>query len=187
MEGVHREPLQTGDLNGLPVVAVHHAGPFAKYLYGAGSGTACAEDVGVEDRAGGTGEIAGGDLFDEFWYVDMSWAGSRAGRIEAEETAVRFGNRGLHVEGRMNVSEARSDLWAVVDLRQGLTIAHWTISSHSDEFSETSRRFEMEDSMIPLAMVHCFQDSGVIIMHYRGAKIAGERKPDGLQSRHLLD
>ena len=55
VQGIHGEALQPGDLNWLFVVAVHDAGAFAQDLDRAGAGAAGAQDVGVQDGAGGAG------------------------------------------------------------------------------------------------------------------------------------
>src|SRR5258708_5207029 len=99
-------PLQTADFDGLLVVAVHHATAFAEDIYGADSRTAQAQDVGVEDGLGAAAQIAAGDLFDEARNVDVRGAGCRARGVETEEAAVGFGERGLVVEGWVEVGEA---------------------------------------------------------------------------------
>ena len=107
VERVHGEALQPCDLNGLFVVAVHHAGAFAQDLDRASAGAAGAKDVGVQDGAGGSGQVAAGDLLDKTGNIDMRGASRGAGRIEAVEAPIGFGDRGLPVQRRMEITEAR--------------------------------------------------------------------------------
>ncbi len=106
VERIHGEALQPGDLDRLFVVAMHHAGAFAQHLHRAGAGAAGAQDVGVEDGAGGAGKVAAGDFLDEAGNIDMRGAGGGAGRIEAVEAAIGFGHRSLPVERRMQISRS---------------------------------------------------------------------------------
>ena len=107
VERVHGEALQPSNLNGLLVVAVHHAGAFAQDLDRAGAGAAGAEDVGVQDGAGRSSQVAAGDLLDKPRDIDMRGASRGAGCIEAVEAPVGFGDRGLPVQWGMKITEAR--------------------------------------------------------------------------------
>src|ERR1700722_15853446 len=108
MERIHGEALQAANLDWLLVVAVQHAGAFAQDLNRADPGTACAQDIGVEDGSGGAGKIAAGDLLDKSWDIDMRGACCGAGCIEAEEASVGLWQRSLPVERGMQIREARS-------------------------------------------------------------------------------
>jgi hypothetical protein len=101
VESVHSEALQAADFDGLLVVAMHDAGAFAKDIYGTGAGAAGTEDVRFKDGFGRTFEVIRGDLLDEFWDVDVRWAGLHAGSVEAVKTAMSFGDGSGFFEGRM--------------------------------------------------------------------------------------
>ena len=107
MEGIHGEALQAGNLDGLLVVAVEHAGSFAEHVDRATAGATGAENVGVENGPGGAGQVAAGDLFDESWNVDVRGAGGGAGRVETVEAAIGLRHGRLQVERRMQVTEPR--------------------------------------------------------------------------------
>jgi hypothetical protein len=126
VERVHGETLQARDLDRLLVEAVQHAGAFAQHFHRAGTGTAGAQDVGVEDSARGAGKIAAGDFFDETGNVDVGGAGAGAGSIEAVETTIGLGHRCLAVERRMQIAEARRGLRMIGSLLQkGRLATHW--------------------------------------------------------------
>ena len=95
VEGVDRVPLQQCNLDGLAVVAMHHAGAFAQHIDGAGTRATAAQNVGIENAQRGAAQVAGGDALDESGNVDVRGTGGRAGRVETIEAAVGLNRRGL--------------------------------------------------------------------------------------------
>src|SRR6516165_1852172 len=106
--------LQAANLDGLLVVAMVDAGPFAQDVHRTDTGTAGAEDVGVQDGKGRAAQIALRDFLDEARDVDMGGAGSGAGGVEAVEAAIGFDARGLGIERRMEVREAGTQFGSVL-------------------------------------------------------------------------
>ena len=111
MQGIHGEPLQQPDLDRLFVVAVQHARALAQDVDRASARAACAQDIGVEDRARGAGKIAAGDFLDKPWHVNVRRAGAGAGCIEAKKASVGFGQRSLPVKRRMEIAKPRGSFW----------------------------------------------------------------------------
>ena len=105
VERVHGVALQAADLDGLPVVAVQHAGAFAQHVHRADARAAQPQNVGVENGRGRAAQVAGSDLLDEARHVDVGGAGPRARRVEAEQAAIGFGQGRLLVERRMQFGE----------------------------------------------------------------------------------
>ena len=101
----HRVALQTADLDGLLVVAMHHAGAFAKDVHGTHAGATEAEDVGIENGLGGAAQISGGDLLDEARHVDVGGAGRGTRSVETVQAAVGLHCRGLRIERGVEVGE----------------------------------------------------------------------------------
>ena len=125
VQRVHREALQARNLDRLLIEAVHHAGAFAQNLHRAGAGAACAQNIGVENGAGGPRKIAAGDLLNKARNIDMRRTCAGAGRIEAEEATIGLWNRSLFVERRMQIAETRGGLrmvWRL--LHKGRLAAH---------------------------------------------------------------
>ena len=50
IEPIHRVALQASDLDGLPVVAMHHAGAFAQHIHRADARTAQAQNIRIQNR-----------------------------------------------------------------------------------------------------------------------------------------
>ena len=102
---VHGVALQESDLDGLLVVAMHHAAAFTEDIDGADAGTTQAQNVCIENGVGGAAQIAARDFLDEFRDVDMRRAGLGTGSVVAKEAARGLDYGGLRSEGGMQVGE----------------------------------------------------------------------------------
>ena len=79
---VGRMTLQPATLNRRLEMRVSHAGTFAEHFHRTGAGTAPAEDVGAEDRAGCPDVVLIRDLSDEQGHVDMCGTARMQGASE---------------------------------------------------------------------------------------------------------
>jgi hypothetical protein len=111
---VHGMTLQAADFDGLLVVTMQNAGALAQNIDGTDAGTACAQNVCVENSERGAAQISGGYFPDEAGNVDMGGTRRGAGCVETIEAAVRFHERGLGMERRMYFGEALRDVLAGV-------------------------------------------------------------------------
>ncbi len=110
MEGIHGVALEARNLNRVVIEAMQDASTFAKHLNRAGTRTASAENIGVENAQRRTAQVAGGNALDEAGNIDVRRACSRAGCIEAVEAAIGFNRRGLGRKGRLDFPEAFAQL-----------------------------------------------------------------------------
>src|SRR5713101_6606745 len=123
---IHGVPLQTPNLDGFHAFLFHHASALAKNLCGANSPAALAEDVGFENHARGTAQIAGEYFLDECGYVNVRGAGDRARCVETVEAA-----RGL--DGRLPWRNRRHNFRKILfvlfgrELRCGFSERHGVI------------------------------------------------------------
>src|SRR5215472_9854427 len=97
--------LESPDLNGTPLLRLAHADALAQDLGRTNAGARTAKDIGVENLEGGTLDVVGGDRLDEAGNVDGGGARLETRRVVAEITAVRFNQRGLACERRMDITE----------------------------------------------------------------------------------
>jgi hypothetical protein len=95
------ESLQSANLDRLLPTRVHHACAFAEHLNGAYAAATCTKDVGVEDRASGAGDIAGGYLFNKSRDIDVRRACAHAGGIKAVQASMCFHGGLPCIEGLM--------------------------------------------------------------------------------------
>jgi hypothetical protein len=109
---IHGAALQTADFDGPLVVTMQDAGALTQNIHGANAGTACTQNVCVENTECGAAQISGGYFLDETGNIDMGWAGRGARRVETIEAPVRFHERGLGIERRMYFGEALRDVLA---------------------------------------------------------------------------
>ena len=90
VEIIHGVALQAADFYRLLVVAMQNAGAFAQNVYRTHAGTACAQNVRVQNSERRAAQVSSGDFFDETRNIDVGGAGSGTGRVEAIEAAIRF-------------------------------------------------------------------------------------------------
>ena len=157
VERIHGEALQARDLDRLLVEAVHDAGAFAQDIHRAGAGAAGAQDVGVEDGAGGAGKIAAGDFLDEAGNVDVGGAGGGARRIEAVEATIGLGYRCLPVEGRMQIAETRGGLRMIRGLLQKRCLATHSggsLSLRRWSFGRGNHHYALSEGKIRISPYH---------------------------------
>ena len=102
---VHGIALQPPDLDGLPVVPLHHAVAFAQHVHRAHSRATQSENVGIENGQRGAAQIAARYLLDKARHIDMRRARRRARRVETEQAAVGLGQSGLRIERRMQIGK----------------------------------------------------------------------------------
>jgi hypothetical protein len=105
VERVHREPLQPRNLNRLLVVTMHNARAFTQNLHRTRSSTTGTQDIRIEDGPRRASEIAARYFFYEARHINMRRASNRAGRIKAEEAAIRLWDGCLPVIWRVQISE----------------------------------------------------------------------------------
>ena len=98
MESVHGVALQAADLDGLLVVAMHHAGAFAEHFHRADARAAAAEDIGIENASAPSRADCPCDSLDEAGHVDVGGTGGGAGRVKTIEAAVGLNDGGLRRE-----------------------------------------------------------------------------------------
>jgi hypothetical protein len=98
---VHGVTLEAAYGDWLFVESMEDTRAFAQHIDRADARTTEAQDVGIHNGGGGAGEISSSDLLDEARNVDVGGASRGARRIEAEEAAVRLGERSLCAKGRV--------------------------------------------------------------------------------------
>ena len=83
IEMIHRVALQPADLDGLLVVAMHHASAFAQaHPRGRRASNSAREYSQSRIVSRGAAQISAGDFLDEARHVDVRRAGGGAGRVE---------------------------------------------------------------------------------------------------------
>jgi hypothetical protein len=102
VEIIHGVALQAADFYRLFVVAMQNTGAFAQNIHWAHAGTACAQNIRIQNSERRAAQVSAGDFFDEARDVDVGGAGSSTGRIEAIEAAIRLGERGVRTKRRVD-------------------------------------------------------------------------------------
>ena len=97
--------MESADFHGAAIGVAHDASAFAEDFGGTNAGAARAEDVGVENGAGGAGGIAAGDFPDEGRNVNAGGAGFDAGSVETKKAAPGFDGGILGREGGLEVGK----------------------------------------------------------------------------------
>ncbi len=105
---VGRVALEPADLDGLALLRHAHAGLLAQYLRRADARAGTAEDVGLEDAPSRSLHIVRRDLLDEAGNVDARGTCFDAGCVIAEIATICLNQRGLALQGRMDVAEIRT-------------------------------------------------------------------------------
>ena len=177
---------------------MHHARAFAQHIHRAHARAAQPQNVGVQNGQRRAAQVAGGDLLDEARHVDVGGAGRRAGRVEAVEAAVGFGQRGLRIERRMQLRK----LLQVPRNRQRAGSAHACdactarlLSSSSMNWSTSARPMFMGGEMRstlpyipPLPISRRFSRAASSAMRGRGRggrlRAAVLHQLDGLHQAH---
>jgi hypothetical protein len=122
----HRVTLQLADLDRRLAARIHHADLLAEDFGRAGAAAGAAHDVGRQDGARRTFQVAAADAVNKAGNVDGGGAGLHTGRVVAIKTARRFDDRLSGREGGMQVGEVRLDLLRCQrrPLRQMRTAGH---------------------------------------------------------------
>src|SRR5215469_1910730 len=102
---LHRKPLQPAYFYWLLVVPVHHARAFAQHVHGADARATQTQNVGVENGHRRAAEIAARDFLDEARHVDVGRASQSTRGVEAEQAPIGLGERGLVIQGRMQIGK----------------------------------------------------------------------------------
>src|SRR5882757_742125 len=172
MQRVHREPLQPRDLNGLLVIAMHHAGSLAQNLDRTRPGTTRAQNIRIEDRASRTGKITAGDLLDEPRHINMSRTSRGTRRIKTVEATICLRHRSLPVKWRVQIAEAFHHLRMrrhMFTKRRSLTHQYSIASSRSDKSRRKIKPTTVASWKTTRILLVMPPDSAleVTIMHYR--------------------
>ena len=106
-----RRPISMG----CSIVAMHDARAFAQNIHRTHAGATGAQNIRVKNGESGAAQIAAGDFLDEARDVDVGGARGGAGRVETVEAAIRFRERGLGIERRMDFGEPSREFVAGVN------------------------------------------------------------------------
>src|SRR5712691_6175726 len=123
---VHRVPLQPPDLDGLLAFLVHYAGALAQHLSRADTAAALTQDIGLEDHARRSAQVASENLLDKGGNINAGGASVGARGIEAVKTSGRLNNSLAPCHSRRNVREVSLVLLRR-KLRSGLTKRHFRL------------------------------------------------------------
>src|SRR5579872_374301 len=110
VEAIHRMALQSPDLDGRLVIAVHNAGAFAQHVDRTYARTAKAKNIRIQNRHCRAAQVPGGYLLNEARHIDMGGASRHARRVVAKQAAVCFHHCLLARERRVNIGKSSSQL-----------------------------------------------------------------------------